>query len=56
MPEFQCDSPVCGAKIRAHTKDELMVQVADHVRTAHQIPVPTKTILQYLEATSVTDK
>jgi hypothetical protein len=32
-----------------------MSQVAEHVRTVHQIPVPTQSILSYLEATSVTE-
>jgi predicted small metal-binding protein len=55
MPEFQCGSPVCHSKFSARTKDELMAKVADHVKTAHQIPVPTQSILSYLEATAVTE-
>ena len=55
MPEFQCGSPVCHSRFTAPTKDELMRQVAEHVRTKHDIPVPTKSILGYLEATAVTD-
>lgn len=55
MPEFQCGSPVCNSKFSARTKDELMSKVADHVRTAHNIPVPTQSILSYLEATAVTE-
>jgi predicted small metal-binding protein len=54
MPEFQCGSPVCNSKFSARTKDELMSRVAEHVRSAHQIPVPTQSILSYLEATAVT--
>jgi predicted small metal-binding protein len=55
MPDFQCGSPVCHSKFSARTKDELMAKVAEHVRTVHQIPVPTQSILSYLEATAVTE-
>lgn len=55
MPQFQCASPVCKSRFSAPTKDQLMSQVAEHVRTVHQIPVPTQSILSYLEATSVTE-
>jgi predicted small metal-binding protein len=55
MPQFECGSPVCHSKFSARTKDELMAKVAEHVRTEHQIPVPTQSILSYLEATAVTE-
>jgi len=55
MPEFQCDSPVCSSKFSAGSRDELMRQVAEHVRTVHGIPQPTQSILSYLEKTSVKD-
>lgn len=54
--EFQCGSPVCNSHFSANSKDRLMEDVAEHVRTAHNIPVPTKSILGYLEATAVTRK
>jgi predicted small metal-binding protein len=54
MPEFKCDSPTCNSKLSAGTRDQLMAQVAEHVRTVHNIPVPTQSILSYLEKTSVT--
>jgi len=53
--EFQCGSPVCNTKFSASSKNKLMEEVAEHVRKAHQIPVPTKSILSYLEATAVTE-
>lgn len=55
MQEFQCGSPVCHSRFSAATHDELMREVAEHVRTKHGIPVPTKSILGYLEATAVTE-
>lgn len=55
MPQFQCGSPVCKSRFSASTRHELMSKVAEHVRTVHQIPVPTQSILSYLEATAVTD-
>jgi hypothetical protein len=32
-----------------------MAKVAEHVRTVHNIPQPTQSILSYLEKTSVKD-
>lgn len=55
MYEFACGSPVCHSRFSAPTKDELMREVSDHVRAKHHIPVPTKSILGYLEATAVTE-
>ncbi len=55
MHEFQCGSPVCKGRFTSHDKDELMREVAEHVRTEHKIDVPTASILGYLEATAVTE-
>ncbi len=55
MYEFQCGSPVCHSRLSASSKDELMREVTEHVRSAHHIPVPTKSIMGYLEATAVTE-
>jgi predicted small metal-binding protein len=55
MPDFQCGSPVCHSKFSAKSKDELMAQVAEHVRSVHNIPVVPTSILQYLEANAVTE-
>lgn len=54
MPEFKCGSPACNSQFSAHTKEELMAVVADHVRREHAIPVPTKSIMSFLE-TNVTE-
>jgi predicted small metal-binding protein len=56
MYEFQCGSPVCSSKFAAHTKEELMAEVSAHVKKVHKIPVPTQSILSYLEKTAVTDR
>lgn len=55
MPTFKCDSPVCSSTFSAGSKDALMAMVAEHVRTEHDIPAPTQSILSYLEKTSVKD-
>jgi predicted small metal-binding protein len=55
MYEFQCGSPVCHGRLACSDKEELMRRVTEHVRTAHRIPVPTASILGYLEATAVTE-
>lgn len=51
--EFQCGSPACSSRLSADSRDELMAEVAKHVRVEHRIPKPTKSILDYLEATAV---
>jgi predicted small metal-binding protein len=55
MYEFQCGSPVCHSQFKAGDKEELKRQMAEHVRTAHRIPAPTASILDYLVATAVTE-
>jgi predicted small metal-binding protein len=55
MYEFGCASPVCQTRLTSDDKDELMREVAEHVRTAHRIKVPTTSILDYLESTGVTE-
>jgi predicted small metal-binding protein len=55
MYEFQCGSPVCHDRLSSDDKEALMRHVAEHVRTAHKIGVPTASILGYLEATGVTE-
>lgn len=55
MYEFRCGSPACRSKFSAPTKDELMEQVVQHVKTEHRIPVPTKSIVSFLEANTITE-
>ena len=54
MPEFKCGSPACNSRFSAHTEQEVMAMVADHVRREHAIPVPTKSIMGFLAANCVT--
>lgn len=39
---------VCPAVLSAHTRDELMRQVADHLSRDHRVRPPNKTILNYM--------
>ena len=39
---------VCPAVLSAHTRDELMRQLADHLRRDHSVRAPNKTILSYM--------
>jgi predicted small metal-binding protein len=55
MYEFACGSPVCETRFTSRDKEELRREVAEHVRTAHRIKVPTTSILDYLESTGVTE-
>ncbi|MGH9300581.1 MAG: DUF1059 domain-containing protein [Acidimicrobiales bacterium] len=54
MPEFKCGSPACKSKFSARTQQELMAAVNEHVRREHAIPVPTKSIMNFLEVAAVT--
>ncbi|MGH3980687.1 MAG: DUF1059 domain-containing protein [Pseudonocardiaceae bacterium] len=49
--EFRCDSPVCDGHLTASNQDDLMRQVAQHVRDVHKVEKPTQTILSYLAST-----
>jgi predicted small metal-binding protein len=55
MYVFECGSPVCRTRFTSGDNEELMREVANHVRTAHRITAPTASILDYLESTAVTD-
>jgi predicted small metal-binding protein len=55
MYEFECGSPVCNHRLTSSSKDELMREVAEHVRRTHGIAVPPKSILSYLDETAVTE-
>jgi predicted small metal-binding protein len=55
MHKFQCGSPVCDTKFSAPTKEELMAAVTRHVQQDHHIPHPTKSIMDFLEANTVSE-
>ena len=39
---------ICPALLSAHTQDELMRQLADHLKRDHRVRVPNSTILNYM--------
>ena len=39
---------VCPVVISAYSRDELVRQLADHLRQDHKVRPPTKTILNYM--------
>jgi predicted small metal-binding protein len=39
---------VCPAVLTAHTHDELVRQIADHLARDHRVRAPNKTILDYM--------
>lgn len=51
--EFVCGSPVCDKRLVAPTKDELMTEVAEHVKVKHHIPAPTKSLVKFIEANTI---
>ncbi|HEX5407909.1 MAG TPA: DUF1059 domain-containing protein [Pseudonocardiaceae bacterium] len=51
--EFVCGSPVCDKRLVAATKDDLMTEVAAHVRVKHHIPQPTKSLVKFIEANTI---
>jgi hypothetical protein len=55
MHEFQCGSPVCHTRFTAVTKEQLMDAVIQHVQDDHHIPAPTKPILDFLEANTISE-
>jgi len=55
MHKFQCGSPVCDTRLSADTKDQLMAAVTRHVQQDHHIPHPTKPIMDFLEANTVSE-
>lgn len=51
--EFQCGSPVCRTHFTAPSRDVLLGRVLAHVKDKHHIPVPTKSILQFVEENTI---
>ena len=54
MHQFQCGHEECGSQFSAANKDDLMAQVAQHLKEAHNVDNATQTLMRYLESTCVT--
>ena len=51
MPEHRCSNVgafTCNGHFKAETKDELMRQVARHLREEHNVKTPTQTLMNYV--------
>lgn len=50
MIEFRCADAgtVCRGVVRAHSREELLRQMADHLSQEHRVKSPTRTIMNYL--------
>lgn len=55
MKEFQCGSPECSTQFTATDREELLREIAEHVKKKHKVATPTETLVSYLEATAVRD-
>ncbi|MGH3784360.1 MAG: DUF1059 domain-containing protein [Pseudonocardiaceae bacterium] len=56
MHQFQCGHEECGSQFTASNKDDLMAQVAQHLKDEHDVNNATQTLMGYLESTCVTVK
>jgi predicted small metal-binding protein len=56
MYQFQCGHQECFSQCIASNKDDLMQQVAEHLKEAHNVDHASQTLMSYLEATCVTTK
>ena len=56
MHQFQCGHQECFSQFGSPNKDDLMRQVADHLREVHNVEKATQTLLRYLESTCVTSQ
>ncbi|MGH3437335.1 MAG: DUF1059 domain-containing protein [Candidatus Dormibacteria bacterium] len=54
MHEFNCGHQECASQFTSSDKDNLMRQVADHLKEVHNVQTATQTLLGYLETTCVT--
>ncbi|MGQ0715796.1 MAG: DUF1059 domain-containing protein [Pseudonocardiales bacterium] len=54
MYEFNCGHQECSSQVRSSNKDDLMRQVAEHVKEYHNLQTASQTVLGYLETTCVT--
>jgi predicted small metal-binding protein len=46
----------CFSRFTSSNKDDLMRQVAEHLKDAHSVDKATQTLLSYLESTCVTTR
>ena len=56
MHRFQRGHQECLSQFSSPNKDDLMRQVADHLREVHNVEKATQTLLRYLESTCVTSQ
>lgn len=56
MHLFQCGHEECASEYIAANKDDLMAQVSQHLKDAHDVNNATQTLMGYLESTCVTVK
>lgn len=56
MHEFQCGHQECGSQFASSDKADLMRQVEEHLREAHNVEKATQTLLSYLESSCVTTR
>lgn len=56
MHQFQCGHEECGSEFTAANKNDLMAQVAQHLKETHNVDNASQTLMGYLESTCVTVK
>ena len=55
MHKFQCGSPVCHTAFTAPSKELLMQEVLRHVQEDHHVPHPTRPLVDFLEANTISE-
>jgi predicted small metal-binding protein len=56
MHQFQCGHMECFSQFTASNKDDLMRQVAEHLKDVHNVDRATEALMSYLESTCVTTR
>jgi predicted small metal-binding protein len=56
MYQFQCGHQECFSQYTSSNKEDLMRQVAEHLKEAHNVQTATQTLMGYLEETCVTTR
>jgi predicted small metal-binding protein len=56
MHQFQCGHMEYFSQFTASNKDDLMRQVAEHVKDVHNVNRATESLMSYLESTCVTTR
>lgn len=56
MLQFQCGHQECFSQYTSSNKDDLMRQVAEHLKDAHNVDKATEALMSYLESTCVTTR